>query len=193
MDQSEIAYASPRSSIECIQIDFWVLWYIRRKLCTYLASSLAPSPNGPKQPALEPPSLGVPSGSSKMIFSLWYVCCKPCTYLALTLIQSLNGPKQDSTWHMSPRSTIRCSQNDFQTLWYIQHKPWTYLVSRLALPPNGPKQASNWASSPKSTIGSIQNDSEPMVRLAQTMHQPCTDTNIVSKRTKARYLMTHIT
>jgi hypothetical protein len=34
--------------------------------------------------------------------------------------------------------------------------------------------------------------SEPMVHLAQTMHLSCTDTNTVSKRTKTRFHMTHI-
>jgi hypothetical protein len=40
---------SPRSSMGCIQNDFWALWYIQREPCTYLASRLALSPNGPKQ------------------------------------------------------------------------------------------------------------------------------------------------
>jgi hypothetical protein len=35
--------------------------------------------------------------------------------------------------------------------------------------------------------------SEPMVRLAQTVHLSCTDTNIVSKRTETRFHMTRIT
>jgi gamma-glutamylcysteine synthetase len=35
--------------------------------------------------------------------------------------------------------------------------------------------------------------SKPMVRLAQTMHQYCTNTNIVSKREEVRFHKTHIT
>jgi hypothetical protein len=34
---------------------------------------------------------------------------------------------------------------------------------------------------------------EPMVRLAQTMHLSCTDTNNVSKRTEMRFHMIHVT
>jgi hypothetical protein len=34
---------------------------------------------------------------------------------------------------------------------------------------------------------------EPMVRLVQTVHLSCTDTNAVSKRTKTRFHMTHVT
>jgi hypothetical protein len=45
--------------------------------------------------------------------SLWYVRRKPCTYLALRLSLSPNRLKQASTWASSPRSTIRCVQNDF--------------------------------------------------------------------------------
>jgi hypothetical protein len=35
--------------------------------------------------------------------------------------------------------------------------------------------------------------SEPMVRLAQTVHLLCTETNNVSKRTETRFHMTHVT
>ena len=35
--------------------------------------------------------------------------------------------------------------------------------------------------------------SEPMVRLAQTMHLSCTDTNTVSKQKEVRFHMTHVT
>jgi hypothetical protein len=35
--------------------------------------------------------------------------------------------------------------------------------------------------------------SEPMVRLAQTMHLSCIDTNTVSKRTEMRFHVTHVT
>ena len=34
---------------------------------------------------------------------------------------------------------------------------------------------------------------DPMVRLAQTVHLSCTDTNIVSERNKTRFHMTHVT
>jgi hypothetical protein len=44
---------------------------------------------------------------------LWYVWRKPCTYLASRLALSPNRPKWASTWVSSPRSTIRCIQNDF--------------------------------------------------------------------------------
>jgi hypothetical protein len=35
--------------IRCAQNDFRAFWYVRRKTCTYLASTLALSPNGPKR------------------------------------------------------------------------------------------------------------------------------------------------
>jgi hypothetical protein len=75
---------------------FLTLWYIWRKPCNYLASTLIPSWNRPKR-----------------FPSLWYVWCKPCTYLAPTLTLSLNGPKQDSPWPTSPKSSIGCFQNDW--------------------------------------------------------------------------------
>jgi hypothetical protein len=35
--------------------------------------------------------------------------------------------------------------------------------------------------------------SKPMVRLTQTMHLSCTDTNTVPKRKEERFYMTHVT
>jgi hypothetical protein len=50
----------------------------------------------------------------KQFLSLWYVRRKPCTYLASRLALSPNAPKQDSTWPISPSSSIVWNQNDFR-------------------------------------------------------------------------------
>jgi hypothetical protein len=50
---------------------------------------------------------------SKRFLRLWYVWCKLWIYLAPTLTLSSNRPKRDSTSPTSPRSFIRCVQNDF--------------------------------------------------------------------------------
>jgi hypothetical protein len=42
-------------------------------------------------------------------------------------------------------------------------------------------------------LGASKTASEPMVRLAQTMHLSYSDTNTISKRTKTRFHMTHDT
>jgi hypothetical protein len=42
-------------------------------------------------------------------------------------------------------------------------------------------------------LGASKAISEPMLRLAQTMHLSCTHTNTVSKRTETRFHTTHIT
>jgi hypothetical protein len=49
----------------------------------------------------------------KWFLRLWYVRHKPCTYLASRLALSPNKLNQVTTWTSSPRSTIRCVQNDF--------------------------------------------------------------------------------
>ena len=49
----------------------------------------------------------------KRFLSLWYVWRKPYTNLAPILALSPNRPKEDSTWPMSPMSSIGCVQNYF--------------------------------------------------------------------------------
>jgi hypothetical protein len=41
--------------------------------------------------------------------------------------------------------------------------------------------------------GAPKRISEPMVRLAQTVHLSCTDPNAISKRTEMRFDLTHVT
>ena len=43
------------------------LWYVWRKLCTYIALTLTPSPNGSNEIPHDPRHLGIPSGASKTI------------------------------------------------------------------------------------------------------------------------------
>jgi hypothetical protein len=81
----------------------------------------------------------------------------------------------------------------FLSLWYVQRKPCIYLASRLAL------YQMNWIKHPLELrhlgvlLGACKTISEPMVCLAQTMHLSCTDTNTISKWTKTRFDMTHVT
>jgi hypothetical protein len=67
-EQNSTRPSSRRSTMRCVQNYFMSLWYVQYKPCTYLASRLALSPNGPKRAPPDPRHLGVPSGTSKMIY-----------------------------------------------------------------------------------------------------------------------------
>jgi hypothetical protein len=54
-------------------------------------------------------------------------------------------------------------------------------------------QASTWASSPRSNIGCVQNHFWAYGMFSTNMHLSCTDTNTISKWTKTRFHMTHVT
>jgi hypothetical protein len=70
---------------------------------------------------------------------------------------------------------------------------YTYLASRLAL--SKPTKTSFQLSLVSKEDHRVRPKtiSEPMVHLAQTMHLSCTNTNNVSKCTKMRFHMTHVT
>jgi hypothetical protein len=101
---------SPRSSIGFFQNDFPSLWYIWSKSCTYLALILHCFQTDRKK-------IHVTSEfhreRPKQLPSLWYIRRKQCTYLASRLALSPNRLKWGSTCTSSPRSTIRCVQNDY--------------------------------------------------------------------------------
>jgi hypothetical protein len=125
--------------------------------------------------------------------SLWYVWHKPSTYLTPTLTLSQNRLKQDSTWLMSPWSSIRCLQYFFWAYGTfkanrapILHQELHYLQMDRSELPLEPRHLGVPSSAPKMI-------SMPMVCSVQTVHLSCTDTNTVCKRTKMRFHTTHIT
>jgi hypothetical protein len=135
----------------------------------------------------------VESGASKMISEPMVCRHKACTYLESRLALSPNGMKRASTWASSHTSTIGCVQNDFWAFgtfganhapilhWHKHCLQTGWIV--LAIKPRHLGVPS----------GVYKMISEPMVRLAQTVQLSCTDTNTVSKWTKMRFHMTHIT
>jgi hypothetical protein len=67
------------------------------------------------------------------------------------------------------------------SLWYVQCKQWTYPASRLALSPNVPNSAPPEPHPLAVPSGASKMIYKPMVRLTQTEHVSCTDSNTVSK------------
>jgi hypothetical protein len=103
--------------------------------------------------------------------------------------------RTESRIHLSltPKEYHQVRPKQFLSLWYIQHKRCTYHASRLAL------YQINWTKHPLELrhlgvlSGASKTISEPTVCLAQTMHLFWTDTNNISKWTKTRFHMTHVT
>jgi hypothetical protein len=71
----------------------------------------------------------------------------------------------------------------FLSLRYVRRKPCNYLASRLALSSNGLNRASTWALSPRSTI----------VCVSKTTSKAMVRSSTISKWTKIRFHMTHVT
>jgi hypothetical protein len=117
----------------------------------------------------------------KWFMSLWYVRRKSCIYLALRLVLSPNRPKWGSTWASSPRSTIRCVQNDFCAYgtFGANRAPilhWRYHCLQMEY---------HRVRSKRIFL--------PMVRFAQTMQLSCTDTTTISKWIEMWFHMTNVT
>ena len=184
---------SPRSSIECVQNDFLSLLYVRPQPSTHLASRLASSRNARIELPLEPLHLRVASGASKTISD-------PTIHLVQTVHlsctdASTTSKRTKTRFHMttSPRSSIECVQNNFLSLWYVRHQPCTHLASRLASSPNTRNELRLEPLHLGVPSGASKMISDPMVHMVQTVHLSCTDTNTVSKQTKTRFHLTHVT
>jgi hypothetical protein len=140
---------------------------------------------------VEPPHHGVPSGASKMI-SEPMVCLVQTvhlSYIDLHCLQIEQNEIPHDPRHLGVPSGA--SKMIFLSLWYVWPKLCTYLVLILALSPNGlyprdPRHLGIASSSSKKIF-------ELLVRLAQSIHLSCTNTNTISKQTESRFHMTLIT
>ena len=128
----------------------------------------------------------------KWFLRLWYVWRKPCTYLAPILTLCPNGRNEipEDPCHLGAPSGA--SKTISETMVCLA-KPCTYLTSTLTPSPNGPNEIPHDPRHLGVPSGVSKIIFEPMVRSAQTVHLYCIDTNTVSKRTKMRFHMTHVT
>jgi hypothetical protein len=137
---------------------FLSLWFVWRKLCSYLASGLALSPTRPRRPSTWSSSPRSTIGCVQIDFCAygtfganrapilhWHYHCHQMDWNEIPHDQCLLKDSSGAS-KMISKPTVRSAQ------------PCTYLASRLALSPNKPKRASTWASSPRSTIGCVRND-----------------------------------
>jgi hypothetical protein len=119
----------------------------------------------------------------KWFLSLWYVRRILCTYLESRLPLYPNGPKRASIWASSPRSTIRCVQNDF---WGNGTFGTNVHLSCTEIETISKKDRNEILYNPRHLgvpSGASKSVSEAMVRLVQTVDLQCTDTNTISKWT----------
>jgi hypothetical protein len=185
---------SPRSSIRCVQNDCWAYGMFGANPAPILHRHWHCLQMDQNEIPQDPCHLVIPSSASKT-FS------KPTVCLAQTVHLSYTDTSTISKWtktrfHMTHFTLEfhRVHLKWFLRLWYVQRKPYnTYLVSSLALSPNGLNWASTWGSVPWSTIGCFQNNFGAYgtfdANRAPILHYTCT----VSKRTKTRFYMNHVT
>jgi gamma-glutamylcysteine synthetase len=121
---------------------FMCLWYVQRKLCAYVVSELALSPNGTNRAPPDPRRLRSTSGASKTIYD-------PMVHLTQTKHLSCTDAntvsKQIETrFHMTHVTSEfhRVAPILFLSQRYVRRKPCTNLASRESLSPNGPNRAS---------------------------------------------------
>jgi hypothetical protein len=81
----------------------------------------------------------------------------------------------------------------FLSRWYIRRKPCTYIAPTLTLSPNGSKWDSTWPTRLGLPSGAFKTISEPIVRLAQTVHLYCVKISTISKRTKTSFHLSLVT
>ena len=138
--------------------------------------------------ASSPRTIGV---RPKRFLSWRYVCRKMCTYLAPTLTLSPNRKKWDSTWPISPRSSIWCVQ--------MISEHMARLTQTVQLSCVNISTISKWSeiAHDQHHLGVPSGASklifEPMIRSTQTVHLSCDNISTISERTETSFHLSLIT
>jgi hypothetical protein len=135
---------------------FMILLYVQSKLCTYLASRLALSPNGLNRAPPDPRHLGVPLGASKMIYEPMFDANR-----APILHWCLHYLKRDRNESPHDPHHLWVPSDAFNTIFEPAIRSTRTMLQsciKVALSTNGLNQASTWASSPRNTTECVQND-----------------------------------
>jgi hypothetical protein len=104
---------------------FLTLWYVRRKPCTYLASRLELSRNGPKWASTWASSSSYSIGCIENNFLACGMFIAP-VHLSCTYTNTV------SKWTEMRFGFHPVRPTQFLSQWYVQHEPCTCLASRLA-------------------------------------------------------------
>jgi hypothetical protein len=88
---------SPRSSIGCVQDEFWAYGMLGTNYAPILCQDWHYLQMDSNELSLDLVTYEYHQVRPKRFPSLWYVQRKPCTYLAVRLAPSTNGTERDST------------------------------------------------------------------------------------------------
>jgi hypothetical protein len=105
--------SSPRSTIWCIQKNFWAYGMFSTIHHLSWTDTSTISKWTKMRFHTTHVTLEFHRVRPKWFLRLRYIQHKPCTYPASILALSSNGPNRASTWASSSRCTIVCVQNDF--------------------------------------------------------------------------------
>jgi hypothetical protein len=169
---------------------FLSMCYVRHKMCTYLASRVALSPNELNQATTWARHLGVPSGASKMISepmvrsaqTMHLSCVKIRTIFQMNWIKHPLDPHQLGV----PSNASKKIYVPTVCLAQTVHLSWTDTIT-----------VSKWTKTrfhmTHVTLEFHRVHQQQFLSVAQTVHLSCTDTNTFTKWTKMRFHMTHVT
>ena len=150
MNQGTTWASSPRSTIWCIQNDFWAYGTFGANRAPILRQDYTISKMDRNELPLEPRHLGVPSGATKRI-SKSMVRLAPTVHLSYTNTNSLQTDRNlipHDPHHLGV--PFGASKTNFE--------PMVCSTQTMHLSPSNTKLASTWASSRTSTIRCVQND-----------------------------------
>ena len=119
---------------------FLILWYVQRKPCTNLTSTLTPSPNGPNEIPHDPRHLGVLSGASKTISELVVPSAQTVHRSCVKISTISKWTKTSFQLNFVTYEYHRVRPKRYLSLWYVWRKPCTYLALTLTPSPNGPNE-----------------------------------------------------
>jgi hypothetical protein len=149
---------SPRSSIGCVQYNFWAYGTLGTNCAPILCQDWHCLLTDSNELPLEPCHLGVPPGASKMIFEPM-VRSAQTVHLSCGKISTISK-RNETSFHLSliTKEYHRVRPNRFLSVWNVWRKPSNNLAPTLTLSPKRLKRDSTCPMSPRSSIGCVQTE-----------------------------------
>jgi hypothetical protein len=193
LTQASTWASSPRSTIGCIQNDIWAYGMFSTNMHLSWTDSSTISKLTKTRFHMTHFTLEFHRVRPKWFLRLWYVWHKPCTYLASRLALYLNVLNRASTCASSPRSTIRCVQNDFWACGtfgtnhapLLQRHQYYFQMDQNEIP-HDPRHHGVPSGASKMT-------SEAMVRSAQTVLLSCVKISNIFERSGSSFHLSLVT
>jgi hypothetical protein len=158
VNQASTLASSPRSTIGCVQNDFWAYVMFGANRAPIMHRHQHFHQMDQNEIPHNPRHFWVPSGPSKTISEAVVLSAQTVRLTCVKISTVSKWTESSIHWYLFAYEYDQVRAKRFRSLRNVWHKPCTYVAPTLTLSPIGPKRDSTWPTSSISSIRCVHND-----------------------------------